>query len=61
MRKSQEAVFEYVKTLLSQANKIVCVTGLGTVVESGGVDLWSSERLYRIEKEIVEWGKVIFR
>lgn len=51
MRKSQEAVFEYVKTLLSQANKIVCVTGMGTVVESGGVDLWSSERLYRIEKE----------
>ena len=51
MRILQEAVLGHVKTMISQANNIVCVTGLGTVVESGGVDIWSSDNLYRIEKE----------
>ena len=51
MRKMEEAVLSHVKTLISQANNIVCVTGLGTVVESGGVDIWSVDNLYRIEKE----------
>lgn len=51
MIKSQEAILGHVKTLISQANNIVCITGLGTVVESGGTDIWSSDNLYRIEKE----------
>ena len=51
MRNLQEAVLGHVKTMISQANNIVCVTGLGTVVESGGVDIWSLDNLYRIEKE----------
>ena len=51
MRNLQEAVLGHVKTMISQANNIVCVTGLGTVVECGGEDVWSLDNLYRIEKE----------
>lgn len=51
MRKMEEAVLNHVKTLISQANNIVCVTGLGTLVEEGGIDFWELEHLCRIEKE----------
>lgn len=51
MRKMEEAVLNHVKTLISQANNIVCVTGLGTLVESGGIDFWDLDHLCRIEKE----------
>lgn len=51
MKNLQEAVLGHVKTMISQANNIVCVTGLGTVVECGGEDVWSVDNLYRIEKE----------
>ncbi len=51
MRNLQEAVLGHVKAMISQANNIVCVTGLGTVVECGGEDVWSLDNLYRIEKE----------
>ena len=51
MRKMEEAVLSHVKTLISQANNIVCVTGLGTLIESGGIDFWDLDHLCRIEKE----------
>lgn len=51
MRKMEEAVLNHVKTLISQANNIVCVTGLGTLVESGGIDFWDIDHLCRIERE----------
>lgn len=51
MKKLQEAVLGHVKTMISQADNIVCVTGLGTLVESGGIDFWDLEHLCRIEKE----------
>jgi len=51
MRKMEEAVLDHVKRLISQANNIVCVTGLGTLVENGGIDFWDLDHLCRIEKE----------
>ncbi len=54
MKSIQETVTNHVKNLIAQADNIVCVTGLGTVVESGGVDIWSGDELYRIETEYKE-------
>lgn len=51
MKKSQENLLERLKNMISRSDNIVCITGLGTVVESGGVDIWSVDNLYRIEKE----------
>lgn len=51
MRKIEEAVLNHVKSLISKADNIVCVTGLGTLVESGGIDFWDIDNLCRIEKE----------
>lgn len=51
MRNLQEAVLGHVKTMISQADNIVCITGLGTLVESGGIDFWDLDHLCRIEKE----------
>lgn len=51
MRNLKEAVLGHVKTMIARADNIVCITGLGTLVESGGIDFWDLEHLCRIEKE----------
>ncbi len=40
-----------VRKIIRQSNHIVFLTGLGSVVECGGRDLWDSDLFYSIEKE----------
>lgn len=40
-----------VRDILAQSNKLVFITGLGSVVECGGRDLWESDIFYSLEKE----------
>lgn len=40
-----------VRNIIRQSNKIVFLTGLGSIVECGGRDLWASDLFYSIEKE----------
>ncbi|MBP5530202.1 MAG: NAD-dependent deacetylase [Lachnospiraceae bacterium] len=42
-------MIEAVRKIIQQSNKIVFLTGLGSVVECGGRDLWSSDIFYDIE------------
>ena len=51
MRNEMDTVLENVKRYLQESQNIVCVTGLRTVVEAGGIDIWDRDNLYRIEKE----------
>lgn len=39
-----------VRSIIRQSNNIVFLTGLGSVVECGGRDLWDSDIFYSIEK-----------
>ena len=41
---------ELIRKMIKNAKHIVCIMGQEAMVECGGVDLWSSENLYRIEK-----------
>lgn len=50
MNRDKEAIMEKVHKIIANSEHIVCVMGLDTAVESGGIDLWDSENLYRIEK-----------
>ena len=43
-------MLETVRKIIKQSNKIVFMTGLGSVVECGGRDLWSSDIFYEIER-----------
>lgn len=47
---TQEAVIERVKKMISESSKIVVLTGIGTVIESGGENIWSSRECYRLEE-----------
>lgn len=47
---TQEAVIERVKKMVSESSKIVVLTGIGTVIESGGENIWSSRECYRLEE-----------
>ncbi|SDJ06851.1 NAD-dependent deacetylase [Lachnospiraceae bacterium G41] len=44
-------MLETVRKIIKQSNKIVFMTGLGSVVECGGRDLWSSDIFYEIERK----------
>ena len=44
-------MIQKVKKMVEEAQSIVCITGQEAMVECGGVDLWDSENLFRIEKE----------
>ena len=44
-------MLETVRKIIKQSNKIVFMTGLGSVVECGGRDLWSSDIFYDIEDD----------
>lgn len=46
---SQEALISRVKQMVSESSKIVVLLGVGTVIESGGENTWSSRECYRIE------------
>lgn len=54
MMNQNDSVFEAVKSRLQAAEHVVCITGLATVVEAGGMDIWSRDELYRIEKKYGE-------
>ena len=43
-------MIETVRKIIKQSNRIVFMTGLGSVVECGGRDLWSSDIFYDIEE-----------
>ena len=43
-------MIETVRKIIKQSNRIVFLTGLGSVVECGGRDLWSSDIFYDIEE-----------
>ena len=40
-----------VRDIIKQSNKIVFITGLGSIVECGGRDLWESDIFYDIENK----------
>ena len=44
-------MIQKVKEMVEEAKSIVCITGQEAMVECGGVDLWDSDNLFRIEKE----------
>lgn len=50
MNTDEKVIFEKIKKAIDQANNIVCVMGLDTIVECGGINLWDNDNLYRIEK-----------
>ena len=44
-------MIQKVKKLVDKAGRIVCITCQEAMVECGGVNLWSSDNFYRIEKQ----------
>ena len=44
-------MLETVQNIIRQSNKIVFLTGLGSIVECGGRDLWSADIFYGIEEK----------
>ncbi len=46
---TQEAVIERVRKMVEESSKIVVLTGIGTVIESGGENIRSSRERYRVE------------
>ena len=48
MENKEEAMAK-VKELVNQSNNIVILLGVGTLIESGGENIWSSRECYRIE------------
>lgn len=46
---SEAAVIEKVKSMVAESSKIVVLLGVGTLIESGGENLWSSRECYRVE------------
>ena len=49
MNENQEAVIAKVKSMVDESSKIVVFLGVGTVIESGGENIWSSRECYRLE------------
>lgn len=47
---TQEALIERVEKMVSESSKIVALLGVGTVIESGGENIWSSRECYRLEE-----------
>lgn len=45
----QRAIIAKVKELIESSSSIVVLFGVGTVIESGGINLWSPNECYRIE------------
>lgn len=54
MINKRDSVLIYLKNMLMDADRIVCVTGHAVAMENGGTDIWENEELYRIEKEYGE-------
>lgn len=44
-------MIQEVKRLVNNAKRIVCIMGQEAMVECGGVNLWSPDNFYRIEKQ----------
>lgn len=47
---TQDAVIERVRKMVSDASNIVALLGVGTIIESGGENIWSSRECYRVEE-----------
>ncbi len=54
MMNEKDVVFTCVKNMILDSERIVCVVGHDIVTESGGMDVWERDELYRIEKEYGE-------
>lgn len=48
---SQEQTIQIVKRLVKESSKIVLLLGVGTYIESGGENIWSSRECYRMEEK----------
>lgn len=46
---NQDALIERVKEFVDESSSIVVLLGVGTIIESGGENFWSSRECYRIE------------
>ena len=47
---AQEAVIEKVRKMIEESGKVVALLGIGTIIESGGENIWSSRECYRLEE-----------
>ena len=45
----QTGTINRVKEMVRDSSRIVVMMGIGTVIESGGENLWSSRECYRLE------------
>lgn len=54
MMNKRDSVFDYFKSMIQDADRIVCITGHDLVNESGGIDIWERDEIYRIEKQYGE-------
>lgn len=48
---SSEKTIERVKKMVDESSKIVVLLGVGTFIESGGENIWSSRECYRLEEK----------
>ena len=48
---SAEQTIQVVKRLVEESSKIVILLGVGTYIESGGENIWSSRECYRMEEK----------
>ena len=48
---SVEQTIERVKRMVDESSKIAILLGVGTFIESGGENIWSSRECYRLEEK----------
>lgn len=48
---SQIQTIQRVKKMVEESSKIVILLGVGTFIESGGENIWSSRECYRLEEK----------
>lgn len=46
----KEQLVERVRNMIEESSKIVVLLGVGTIIESGGENIWSSRECYRLEE-----------
>ena len=44
-------MIQKIQKLIRESKKIICITGQEAMIECGGINLWSADNLYRIEKK----------
>lgn len=49
IKMGEKAVIDKVKAMINESSRIVVLLGVGTLIESGGENIWSSRECYRME------------